>query len=159
VFRFNKANLGFTLIELLIVIAVLGVIMTTSVITFSRFNNTQNLNIAYDDVRNALSEAKSNANSQVVIKCTGELQAYEVVFDTANKRYSLREVCTVPIADPIVKTYTLPKGNISFRSIPASGYVRFNTLTGVSSGGRVVLTNGTPSQDKTITVEASGVIR
>lgn len=153
-----KKNTGFTLIEVIISIAIIGIISSTTVVTFNRFSSRQNLNIAYDDVKNALSEAKSNSASQVIISCTENLLGYEVVFNAVNKTYSINEACSQPLADPVVKTYKLPSG-INFNNNVSPPSIMFNTLTGGSNGGSVTLTNGTASQNKSIMVESTGIIK
>lgn len=153
-----KRNTGFTLIEVLISIAIIGIITSTTVVTFNKFTSRQNLNIAYDDMRNALSEAKSNSASQVIINCTESLLGYQLVFNAANRTYSINEICSQPLADPVVKTYRLPTG-INFNNNVSPPSIMFDTLTGNATTGTITLTNGNPSQNKTIQIFSSGIIK
>lgn len=56
---------GFTIIELLIVFSVLAILSTVSVVSFVTYNKAQTLTSASRDIQQALSLAKSRAQSQV----------------------------------------------------------------------------------------------
>lgn len=158
-------NKGFTLIELLLVITIVGFIASSSFISLSRFSKQQSINVAYENLKNDLNEAKSKASSQVVKNCANIfiLVGYEVTFNSAStpKTYRLWEVCKtsagVESVFPVRTTaVSLPSG-VSFVGSPSP--VRFLTGSGgVQSGGTITLTNNIVSQNKSITVLSSGVI-
>ncbi len=158
---------GFTLIELLLVIAIIGLFASASFIVFNKFSAQQGINVAYDEVRNTLAEAKSNALSQVVIACQSTppaqpriLIGYEVVFSPATDDYSIYEICKIGNASPArlpspIKTIPLPSG-IDFVGTPSP--IRFLSGSGgVQSAGFVRLTNTT--REKRIDVTSGGLIQ
>lgn len=175
--KITTSNLGFSLIELLVVMGIIGILSTTTVAVFSRFNQQQNITIASKNVRNDLAEAKANALSQVVVRCKeaseagpldspGILRGYQITFNhPLTRNYSLREVCELNTSPPgiltvlptIIKTKTLPTG-VSFDT-STSAYIRFFSLTGGSTGGAVVLTSSSVTEPLGIEVSSEGVIQ
>jgi len=166
---------GFTLIELLVAMGIVALLATSSVAIVGNFNRRQAINIAYDDVKNVLAQAKSYALSQVVSdncdvknsdkNLRDQLVGYKVTFDTAKNpdEYSVSEVCQDSAGNPIIiqaiKTYKLPS-DVSFNGTP--GDVTFKVLTGgallpgaVSS---YTITISTTGQSKKIIINTSGVI-
>ncbi|GEM_PF-1805515 len=162
--RVARTGAGFTLIELLLVITILGFIASSSFISLSRFSKQQGINVAYENLKNDLNEAKSKASSQVVKNCANILVGYEVTFNSAStpKTYRLWEVCKtsagVESVSPVRTTaVSLPSG-VSFVGSPSP--IRFLTGSGgAQTGGTITLTNNIASQDKSITVYTSGVIK
>jgi prepilin-type N-terminal cleavage/methylation domain-containing protein len=173
----NKSNTnsrGFSLIEMLVVIGVIGIMATSTVAIFTRFNQQQNITIAQKNLKNDLAEAKSSALSHIVTRCNtdpgnfpGVLIGYQVTFNVSARTYSLQEVCDLnsvagpdqtPLT-PAIKTKTLPN-NINFVSAPqTSAYIRFYALSGGSSGGIVTITNAASTGNLIINVTADGVIQ
>jgi prepilin-type N-terminal cleavage/methylation domain-containing protein len=157
VFQKLKFNSGFTLVEILIAVAVLGVLASSTVVIFTSFSQRQSVNIAFDNVKNALNEAKSNASSNVVKNCADSLDGYQISFTA--RAYTLQEVCRAPgggglsVAD--IKTTQMP-GNTRIDNFPVT--IKFRTLArdvdnpghiDISYKGEIVAT---------IQVDASGVI-
>ena len=161
--KIKKASYGFNLIEILVTIGLISIIVTSSYVVFTRFNRQQAISTAYENLKNTLNEAKSNASSQVVKDCTNILVGYQISFFTDPSRYSLYEICQVPGESPTaiippVKTITLPEGITLDYSRPQD-FVRFLILSNnVLNSGRITLTNGNASQNKIIDVSPEGVI-
>lgn len=155
-----KINSGFTLLELLVVIALIGILTTISASALSRFNRSQSIEIANDNLQTSLSEAKSNALSHVIVNCTdGELLGYRIVFisSTPLSYTSLQEVCRRGAVDSSVevKRTNLPSGITFSGSNPS---ITFKVLSGgADSASSVTITNGTIQ--KTIEVTTAGVIQ
>lgn len=143
------------------VIAIVGILATSTMVVFKRFNQQQNITIAAKDMRTALAEAKANAASNVVRNCTssvGSLRGYRL-FQASATTYSLQEIClpngtSTETFTNVRAAKSLPSG-VSFS--PSFTQIRFNVLTGASSGGSVSITSGgTPI---VISVSAQGVIQ
>lgn len=159
-------NRGFTLIEILIVIAIIVILATGSYSGLSRFNRTQNLNIARDTLYNNLNEARSFAMSQVVRGCTIDqtLEGYQISFNTsAPQSYTTSEVCrnatTGNLAPPYsIKTVKLPP-NVTFGTLSGTP-VMFRVLSGsVTTAATIIIrVGGSGGPTRTVTVNNSGVI-
>ncbi len=149
---------GFTIVELLLVTLLMIAIGTISVIGYTQFNNTQQLqNTAYDVVL-LLQKAKSRAQTQVkpssVNSCnTNPLSAYEVRIDSVNRKYDLYIICGS--SGTWIETKNLPSSITSISSTQPA--YTFTILSGAVNPGSVQLNSSTGS--KTIVIDANGNIR
>lgn len=86
---------GFTLIELILVFAILAIMMSVGVTSYSGYTNAQTFQLAVADVSGFLTTAKSRALSQIKpTECgTQVLQGYKVVINLGNSNYELDVVC------------------------------------------------------------------
>lgn len=158
-------NKGFTLIEIIIVMAIIVLMSSGSFVGFRQFGKQQDLNLAADNLRNTLNEARSDAASQTILTSTCDQASYTLVghqvrfvSSASPQYYTLEEVCAqgVNISENIIKRVNLPT-NVTFTSAPSSP-VRFLVLTGnLSAQATITLNNG--SGTKIITIDSSGVIR
>ncbi len=157
---FIARNSGFTLIELLIVITIIGILSGASFAVLNKFNGSQNLNIASENIKNELNFAKSNALSQVLKKCTtGRFDGYSFHYDQDRNEYWVEEECTPAVANNIVGGVKkkLPD-KVTFQG---SGEILFEPLEGgadLSSARVIVIQNESGSRSKPVTVYKSGVI-
>jgi prepilin-type N-terminal cleavage/methylation domain-containing protein len=157
----KKLRSGFTLIEILIVIAVIGIISSGSFVVLTKFSKQQGINIAHENLKNTLNEAKSSAQSNVVSKCTaGILVGYQVEFNNLDSTapYNLKEIC---LESGVEKTYTIKAiahAGVNIVSTPTK--ITFLVLSGdVRDGDSIVtLTNGATGQEKQINVSSKGII-
>jgi prepilin-type N-terminal cleavage/methylation domain-containing protein len=154
---------GFTLIEMLVVFAIIFIIASISFAGYNRFNKQQQINIEYENLKNTLAEAKSNSISQVItLNCTGVGKAflgYRVSFTSTT--YQIYEVCNTLAGE---KTFAKRDAvNLSSKGLSlnySAGYIQFKPLLGgASQAGNVTISNGTPSQNKTISVTTEGNIQ
>lgn len=86
-------NFGFTLIEIILTIAIISIIAGTSYVALTKFNSQQTLNSAYENFKNNLNLAKSNASSQVN-NCSSlqTLVGYRMNFPDV-QHYNVQAVC------------------------------------------------------------------
>jgi prepilin-type N-terminal cleavage/methylation domain-containing protein len=170
-------NKGFTLIELMVVMVIVMILATMSFAGYSRFNQQQQINIVYENLKNDLAEAKSMAMSQAITKCQKEtgvtriFLGYQIQFmppgnNPKKKSYRLEEVCDQGVGDHFntgtkIKTIELP--TTVWLSIDSSdptdpSYIRFKSLTGGVDAGAVITLENDRGQKRTITVTSSGNI-
>lgn len=157
----ERASFGFTLIEILIVIGIIGIVATSTVAIFTRFNQQQAITIASKNIRNDLAEAKSYALSHVVINCeTGILVGYRLR-NLSNRTYTLQEICDLP---PPGGTPDYLNVRFSAKELPPNVVfdgnftIDFNILQGGATVGSVRLRNESGG-DETISITAEGVIQ
>lgn len=167
--RLKFLNQGFTLIEIVVVLAVLMVIASTSFVGFNRYNQTQRLNSATEDLRNNLNEARSNSLSGFIFQCTSSqsLYGYKMNVDSATS-YSIYVICqdntTLVNLGPTPlpnKIFNLPSG-VTFDSIstPVNTSVTFISVSGVpDTAGTFTFKLNSGGNSKTVTVDPTGVIR
>jgi len=157
-----KQNCGFSLIELLITLALISLITSASYFGFTQFNKYQNLNVTYENLKNALNEAKANSSAQVSRKCTNiqVLVGHQVRINTstAPHSYNLEEVCqnlNLTESTYVIKKLNVLSGiNLSGPSSP----ILFLVLTGnVRNPANISLTNGV--QNKSISVNSNAIIQ
>lgn len=167
----HSLQTGFTFVELVIGIAIIGIVSSFSIYSFSGYSKTQSLVEATKGVASTLQVAKSRASTQVKPTSCGTqpLQGYRVVFcglgtpclNTGNLSYELQVACGSSY-------YLINLQNDSNMKFP--GDVRFNTtyttsstifykiLTGgVERGGNITVTNG--SRNSQIQVDRFGNMR
>lgn len=157
----NVQNSGFTLIEIVVTLAVLTILVTGSFVGFNKYNQVQNLNSSSDNLKTNLNEAKSNALSGFIYKCTStqSLYGYRLNVDSASS-YSLYEICVDSMGNQTQnqlsnKVVTLPTG-VTIN--PTGTSVTFMAVTGAPLGASsFALTNGVIKA--TVTVDATGIIK
>lgn len=164
--KIKKNKLGFTLVEILVVMAIIAILATSSVVISARFNRTQNINIAYDNLKTTLSQAKSYALFHVITDCNagvGRLVGYQVNFEKNRHVYKIQEVCQPTSGAELITDVTdeirLPEGvhfhDTGAGEIPA---IRFKVLTGgATSTSTITIKQG--SKTKAIRVTTSGIIQ
>ncbi len=147
---------GFTLIELMVVFALMGIIVTGGVVSYSSYNKKQGLQMGAADVVNMLTSAKAKAISQVKPSaCAGRtLNGYQVRVTKSGADYSLQAVCggtSYPISSKkLPQDVTFGSGSLNT--------IFFTVSSGNSSTpGNVILNSGTAA--KTINISGSGAIR
>lgn len=145
---------GFTLVELLVVIAVLGLLLTGTYVSFRSYNQSQSMQTSVADVQQALNTAKSRSLSQVKPSACGTdvLEGYQVSI-TQPSTFRLEVVCGGTVY--MLETKKLAT-SITFASNTATS-VRFSIATAaVQTPGNFVLTGA--NQTKTIKTDAVGKI-
>lgn len=147
---------GFTLIELLVVFAVVGILTSVGITSYSSYNSTQLMKSTQSDVANMLSTAKSRSISQVKPpECEGlSLEGYQVRFTVPGTQYVLQVRCSGNTYD--LQTRNLPS-NVSFES-GSLELVPFALSTGtVATPGSITISGFDAS--KRILIEGTGNIR
>jgi prepilin-type N-terminal cleavage/methylation domain-containing protein len=146
---------GFTLIELIAVFAVLGIVSSFGIASFSSFNNQQILQSGASDIKNMLQVARTRAFSQVKPQqCADEtLSGYQVAINTVTSQYSLIVVCDTAY---VLETKKL-SSDITFRS-DSTGTIFFQVLTGNPSLPASIILTGY-GKSAVIQVDAAGTVR
>lgn len=85
---------GFTLVEILVAISILALIGAISIPNLRRFNDTQTLQNATNDLARVLREAQSSANSRV--SCSQTLVARNWAVRISGNSYQLEASCYDP---------------------------------------------------------------
>lgn len=157
-------NKGFTLIEILVGMALILILSSASYFGFVSFNRSQNLNIARDNLKNTLNEARSRALSQVVVNCSPSQTLFGHQIRFYSTYYEIEEVCR-DVNSPYTITYPPPKKRvslstgISFNPTPLSPILFLRSTGGISDAfNRVVTLQNEASQTRTVTVNPAGVI-
>ena len=160
-------NKGFTLIEILVGMAIILILSSASYFGFVSFSRSQNLNIARDNLRNTLNEARSRALSQVVVNCSPNQTLFGHQIRFYSTYYEIEEVCR-DVNSPYTITYPPPKKRvslstgstgISFNPTPLSPILFLRSTGGISDViNRVVTLQNIVSQTRTVTVNPAGVI-
>ena len=170
----SKASIrsGFTLIELLVVFSIVIILSTGSIVAYSSYNSSQKLSISARQLATVLQKAKSQAQNQIVPtlptpSVCDKLMAYEVrICDSTSvspgcnkkkKTYELDVICTN--GDYQVESYMLPT-EVQLNGLTTNvGNIRFQLLTGGVSGGGNVVFSLTSEQQKTVSINAQGIIQ
>jgi prepilin-type N-terminal cleavage/methylation domain-containing protein len=144
---------GFTLIELLIVFSLIGVLTSLGLASYSTYNSSQILQSSSSTVATLLTQAHSQAISQVVPSSCGTnvLTGYEVDFTVGAQQYTLSAVCGA--SKPLISTYNLPTA-LTFASGTTASIV-FNVSSGIVSSASQVIVSGY-SKSHTINVSTAG---
>ncbi len=144
---------GFTLIEILIVIAILAVLVTIIVSTFSLFNKNEAIKKDTETVVEVLQQARSqtlsskNGSQYGVHFGTSKITLFTGATYSAGA--STNSDTTLASTDTIV-TVTLTGGGND---------IVFTRLTGeTAQNGTVVVSSPTSSRTKTVTIYKTGVI-
>lgn len=160
---------------MLVVIGVIGILASTTVAVFNRFNRQQNLGIAHKAIKNDLAQAKSYAVSHVIFRCknpsdpgfivgvdtAGVLVGYMFSPNVSGRNYSIQERCRRTSDNTVVTTYTvitkpLPT-TIDF--VAGSSNITFNPLAGGATNGRITITSSASTGNIDINVNPEGVIQ
>ena len=154
-------NKGFTLIEILVGMALILILSSASYFGFVSFNRSQNLNIARDNLRNTLNEARSRSLSQVVVKCSGSQTLFGHQVRFYNTYYEIEEVCEDIITR--IKTNFPTKrvplsSEISFNPTPSSPILFLRSTGGISDVASRVVTLQNLAGQRSVTVNPAGVI-
>jgi prepilin-type N-terminal cleavage/methylation domain-containing protein len=139
--KHNRSVYGFSLIELLVVVAIMAVILGSSIAGYNQFNETQKLKQAAltlkNNLRYAQEKALSSSKPEGITDC-GTFVGYRMTVTGAGAlSYSMNAVCNngSEITGP-TGIYNLPQ-NVSFGN---SAQILFQPLTkGVSGATGVVL--------------------
>lgn len=147
---------GFTLIELLVVFAVVGILTSVGIASYSSYNGTQLMKSTQSDVANMLTTAKSRSISQVKPpECEGlSLEGYQVSIAISGTQYVLQVRCSGNTYD--LQTHNLPS-QVSFET-GSLVLVSFALSTGtVATPGSITMSGYDAS--KRIIIEGTGNIR
>jgi len=135
---------GFTLIELAIVIAIIVIISSAGLFSFSSFNRSQLFDTGVSEVTSLLATARSNAFSQVVPSACGStaISSYKVATTISGQSYGLYAVCG---GDQLISAKRLP-GQMIF-DLASIESISFEIATGVvNTPGSIILTGYGKSQ-------------
>ncbi len=144
---------GFSVIELIVVIAIAGLLTSGAVVSFSSFRNSTNLEAAGDLVKTTLEKSRLSALTQE------DGFGWSVKINSNNLVWFKGQ--TYNPEDSTNKLVGLPDGTqISSVNLENSGSaVFFNTLTGTTSPGNVVVSLVTDSaKTSTVYLNRSGVV-
>ena len=153
---------GMSLVEILVALALVAIISSSAYFGLNQFNRYQNLRTSYENLKNTVSEAKTNAQSQVSRRCTRiqTLVGHQIRINSVTNpdSYNLEEVCLN--LNSTESTYVIKTLNVTsdITLSGASGPILFLVLTGnVRNPGSITLTNNI--QSKSITVNSTGIIQ
>ena len=146
---------GFTLIELVVVFALIGVLTSIGVTSYTVYNSTQTIQIATGDVLNLLSTAKSRALSQVKPpQCAGKtLSGYQITITAPGSSYAMTVQCGGN--SYLIESRQLPP-NITFVGGSTASII-FGVSSGTSANPAIINMTGY-GKTKTISVQTTGNI-
>jgi Tfp pilus assembly protein FimT len=146
---------GFTLVEMLLVFALMVIMITMGIASFTSYGKRQDLQTAVSGVTSYLNLAKSRSASQVKpSQCgIGQLQGYIVGVTVGGGAYTLRVACGG--SSYLISSDNLPK-NITFLT-GSSNQIFFNVLDGTAVPGSILV--GGNGMSKTISVDVIGTIK
>jgi len=146
----NQKRAGFSIVEILVVIAIMGIILTIAVMSFSAARSKKQLEITVDSISAKLEEAKANA-----VSGKGGL-SYGMNFTSTS--YTLFSGDTFNPNSVTNSSSTVPVGITVTRNISGGGSdIVFSRMTGTpQTTGNIVIT-GT-SGVATVTVGTLGDI-
>lgn len=148
----RKSCSGFTVVELLIILSLIALLFTLGVAQYNRFNRSQSLNRAKDELISNLRLAQGKAMAgEKPDACTEALSGHKLKF-TDNQNYKIVAVCGEEIE---VKAIALPDG-VEKKSGTAEIFFRVLNQ-GIESD--VSLTLADFDEEKTITVNTAGEIK
>ncbi len=144
---------AFTLIEVVVVMAMVGVILAGALTAFSSFRSSSDLSAAADLLKITLEKARLSTLSRE------DGSGYSVKISSANFVWFKGQ--TFNSQDPNNKTFNLP-ALIKIQSATLENLgdiVLFNSLTGTTSPGSIILAAGSdPAQTKTLYLNRSGFV-
>lgn len=161
-FNTNTGGVGFTLIEVILTIAIMSIIAGTSYTALVKFNSQQSLNSAYENFKNNLNFAKSNASSQVTnCSSTQTLVGYQMSFSDSDT-YKIDSVCQVSSGPPELRnarTSNLTDITISYTKPTILFQVISGEVQGLSPGEKITITlKGNNGSKRSILVFPNGRI-
>jgi len=143
---------GFTLAELLIVFAIIAILTSLGLASYTSYNSSQTIQSSASDVATMLNTAKSRSLTQVIPTVCGSnpVTGYQVDIIVNARQYTLSAICG---GQQVLTTANLPP-NVTFVS-GSTPSVFFTISTGtVASTATISLTGY--SKTKTITVSQTG---
>jgi len=148
-----SSNLGFTIVELLIILSLIALLFTLGMAQYNRFNRSQCLNRAKDELISNLRLAQGKAMAaEKPSSCTETLSGHKLKF-TDNQNYKIVAVCGEEI--DIKTDVAFPDGVIKQAG---PNEIFFKVLNqGIESD--VTLTLSGFGETKTITVNTAGEIK
>jgi len=143
---------GFTLIEILIVLSLIGLLTSLGMASYSSYNATQIVASNASNVETLLTEAHSQAISQVIPASCGSntLSGYEVDVTLNGQIYTLSAVCG---SKQLISTNTLPP-QVTFANGSTASVV-FNAETGIISNPSAIIITGY-GQTHTVSINTTG---
>lgn len=160
---------GFTLIEIVVTLSVLLILVLGTFVGFNKYNQTQKLNSAVENLKTDLNEAKSSALSQTITtsgpgscSLSGMTLIGDQIYFPDAYNYRLKEVCkdsSGSISWAIIRTVSLPSGMSHNQSgVTVQFYIQgAGGGTNLASDLNIVLTLG--GITRTITVTSGGLIK
>lgn len=148
-----KRRYGFTLVELMVTITIIGILVTVGVAGYSRFNQTQTLRTAANDLKNNLRLAQNKALSQQKPSGCTCLSGYQVVISSSS--YQMQAFCDLDPKIPCgpTETFTMP----TRITLSPSLTVYFYVLEGGAEPAAITV-SGFGKTPITVTVKKTGEI-
>lgn len=145
---------AFTLIELILVFALIGVLTSLGIASYSTYNGTQAVQSSSADIENILRTAQSRAISQVKPSNCGNnaLTGYQVDITVNSQDYSLSALCG---SKQVITSRQLPT-QVSFAN-GSTASVFFALASGTVANTGTIIINGY-GKIKTVTINKTGSI-
>ena len=145
---------AFTLIELIIVFALIGLLTSLGIASYSAYNGTQSVQSGAADMQNILRTAQSRAISQVKpTSCgTNPLTGYQVDITVNSQNFTLSAMCGTK---QVISSRRLP-ANVLFANGSTTS-VLFSLASGTVDTAGTIIINGY-GKTKTITINKTGSV-
>lgn len=157
----SKVSAGFTLVELAVVIAIIGILVTLTSVSFGTQNTKKALEVNAREISSVFREAQNYALTGKQLNSSNTTCAYSVTWVASTSTYSLNAIpkngATCNGTPTIIVTYLLKQG-VTFTG---SGSVSFSLPWGTSSGAVKVLLSrlgDVATYYHTVCLNASGTV-